>query len=279
MPEPWGARGHVVYHLSRAGGQWRLGGYGSASVRVAQGWPHDVPLPAGYLPAPPVPAADPAALRAVRAAAAAWAAAPASRIAVEQTADGKDGPATLIAEVTAAPARGDAHGDTTGDSEVDETLWLDRGIRVLDRTGNGSRWTEHAGTDPADFGVVAPTNPFAVVALLADADAAAPVRCPAGLMADACFTAAVATADPAVPLSANTNTARRAGLPWLVLDIGLDRQGLPAFVRVCLQAIAFGEPYSRLVSTAVFTAYPNAPPPPVAEPDPSDVALDNEDQQ
>jgi len=244
-------------------------------VRVAQGWPHDVPLPTGYLPAPSVPAAHPAALAVVRAAAAAWAAAPASEVTVEQTADGRDATATLAATVTAAPARGDVNGDTDGTG----TLWLDHGHHVLTWTRNGSGWTERAGTDPVDFGVAAPVSPFAVVALLADADAAAPARCPAGLPTAACFTAAVATADPRVPLSADTALAHRAGIPWLVLHAGVDDQGRPAFVRLAATAPAFGEPYSRLVSTATFTAYPESPPPPAAEPGRAEVVAPDQDAQ
>ena len=79
-------------------------------------------------------------------------------------------------------------------------------------------------------------------------------------------------------LSADVSLANRSGLLWLVLDVGLDQQGRPVSVRFAQEAMAFGEPYARLLSTAAFT-YPKSPPPPVSEPDPADVAAVKEDQQ
>lgn len=195
--------------------------------------------------------------------------APASEVAVEQTVEGKDGSGSASAAAHAAPARGDAAGEAAGSA----TLWLDSGQRVLSRarSGAGTGWVQRDAAAPAEFGVSAPLSPFAVAALLADADAAAPADCPLGLDAERCFTAVVATADPSEPLAVDAALAHRAGLPWPILDAGIDTEGRPVFVRVAQRASALGKPYAVLTSVARFTAYPDAPPPPPVEPDAASV--------
>ena len=285
-PEPWGLDAAVSYGLDLDAGHWRLSTWAEgARGRLAQGWPHQVAVPDGYLPAPGAPASDPDALAAVRAAADRWANAPASEVVVEQTVEDLtalgDGTASgrVQAVTAAAPSRGDAVTDVSADGQAPvRQLHLDGGERVLAATGTG-RWTARDATAPTSFGVSAPIGAFGTVALLADADAAAPADCPDGLPSPAtCWTAVVATADPDVPLAEDAGLARRSSRPYLVLDVAVSEDGLPLRVRVVQEAVAFGEPYARLTSQAAFTRYPADAPPAVAEPDPASVDADRKAQ-
>jgi hypothetical protein len=283
-PEPWGLEASVTYRLVLDGsGRWLLDGWPAGAIgRVAQGWPHQVPVPDGYLPSPPVPAGDPVALAAVRAAAERWARWPASDLVVEQAQDGltgRAGAAKARAVTVAAPARGDAVTDTVLDGQTPvRSVHLERGRRVLalnQQDDAPAAWTESDGTAPASFGTSAPTGAFDTVALLADADAAAPADCPPNLPvppAGACWTAVIATSDPGVPLAATAGLARRSGRPWLVLTVATRQDGLPAAVRLIQDAFGLGEPYARLTSTATFTGYPAGEPPAVPLTDPAEVA-------
>jgi len=287
-PEPWRLTGHAGYELARSGSGWALATWsGDTNTRLDQGWPHDVPIPDGYLPVPPAPAGDPAALAAVRGAAARWAQAASSTtidsvIAYSDTGKSKD----VTGTDTAAPARGDAATTLTYDSgkRTSRLLHLDHGRRTLTQpistpTAQPGRtlpkhlaWLGSENTTPGD-GSGYTDSPFVLTALLARAGSAAPTACPSGLAAVRCYTALTVTGASGDPLAdLFTGAAHRAGRPYQEFDVGTDAQGRPAFVRVRLTVRTLGTPFAHLTGTTRFTGY--ATPPPLAPvlPDPATVA-------
>lgn len=299
-PEPWRLTGHVGYGLVRRGDGWQLATWTDDTyTRVQAGWPHDVPVPDGYLPVAPTPQADPAALAAVRAAAAAWRGQQGSTTTTEARTTGGSGTAQgrevggLTASTTAAPARGDASSTLRYDGGGRQTraLHLDGGRRSLYEvtgepvpvpgTPQPARllWTSTDNTGPDDGNAGYTDDPFALAALLGETDAAAPSPCPAGLAAARCYSAMVVTGDDADPLAGQfVSVSHRAGRPYLVLDVGLDAQGRPVHVRLAQDIMVLGRERSALTGTTVFGGYPDGPPPPTIEPDPATVvAAENVD--
>lgn len=66
--EPWGLTARGVYGLVQTADGWLLDSWdGTTFGSLDQGWPHDIPIPDGYLPTAGPPASDPDALDAVRA--------------------------------------------------------------------------------------------------------------------------------------------------------------------------------------------------------------------
>lgn len=292
-PESWGLSGHVGYGLVEQAGGWRLATWTEDTyTRVSAGWPHDVPVPDGYLPVAPVPAGDPAALDAVRGAAAAWRGQQGSTTKTDARTTGGGGTAQgkevtrLTATANAAPARGDASSSSRydGGGRATRTLHLDGGRRSLSEvTGRpvpvpGTRqparllWTSTDNTEPGDGNASWAPDPFAAAALLGEVDAAAPAPCPDGLAADRCYTAVVVTADGGDPLAGQlSGVSHRAGRPHLVLDVGLDAQGRPAHLRLAQDVLVLGGTGPTLTGTTRFTGYPATAPPPVTAPDPGTV--------
>lgn len=292
--EAWRLTGHVGYRLVRQGTGWRLGTWTDDTyTRVQKGWPGEVPVPDGYLPVPPPPAADPAALATVRDAAAAWRRAQGSTTSTEAATDGQGSDSRgrdvtrLNGTTVAAPARGDAtstygyDGSSTGQRE----LHLDAGRRSLasvsgrPRPVPGTRlparlaWTSTDNTEPADGDAGYPLDPFALVALLGETDAAAPSTCPDRLPAARCYTALVVTADDGDPLAGQfSGVSHRAGRAHLVLDVGLDEQGRPAHLRLAQDIRVLGARTSTLTGTTTFTRYTETAPPLTDVPDPATVA-------
>lgn len=288
--EPWHARGHVGYRLVPRGDGWALDGLtADTHAELGAGWPHDVPVPAGYLPVPATPGGDPAALKAVRAAAAAWLAAPASTTAGEAATDEAGGTSAGRAASrvdwtdTAAPARGDAVTDYRLAGTVLRSIHVDRGRRTLRQTPGGLRpkpgrtvparaaWLAVDETQQGE-GTGYSDDPYVVAALLGRVDAAAPTACPAGLPAARCYAALVVNGLPGDPITGGfTSSGYRLGRPYLVLDVGLDDKGRPAFLRTAQADRTLGRPSGSLTGTTRFTGYPAVAPPPPALPDPATV--------
>lgn len=135
-------------------------------------------------------------------------------------------------------------------------------------------WVSSDNTMPSD-GVAYPEDPFALTALLAEADSAAPATCPAGLAAADCYTAVVVTGHGRDPLGDYLAWAQhRSGRPFQTLDVGLDSQGRPAFVRLRIDVRILGTSSQTLAGTTRFTAYGPTPPPVVTRPDPAAVVHD-----
>ncbi len=291
-PEPWRLTGHAGYELARSGSGWALATWtGDTNTRIDPGWPHDVPIPAGYLPVPAAPAGDPAALAAVRGAAARWAQAAGSTttldsvIAFSDTGKSKD----VTGTDTAAPARGDAATTLTlASGKRTRLLHLDHGRRTLTQpigtptampTATPGRtlpkrlaWLGSDNTTPGD-GSGYTDSPFVLTALLARADSAAPAACPSGLAAARCYTALTVTGASGDPLAdLFTGAAHRAGRPYQQFDVGVDLQGRPSFVRVRLTVRTLGTPFGHLTGTTRFTDYTTTPPPAPTVPDPATVA-------
>lgn len=292
-PEPWNLTGHVGYGLVEQAGGWALATWTADTyTRVQAGWPHETPVPDRYLPVAPTPTGDPAALAAVRGAAAAWRAQQGSTTTTDARTTGGAGTAQgrkvsrLNATTTAAPARGDAS-STYGFDGAEATLReldLDGGRRSLHQvTGKpvpvpGTpqperlRWTSDDNTEPGDGNASYTTDPFALTALLGETDAAAPAPCPGGLTAARCYTALVVTGPDGDPLAGQfVSVSHRAGRPYLVLDVGLDTQGRPAHLRLAQDIRVLGKPEFTLTGTTRFTRYTDTPPPPVTTPDPATV--------
>ncbi len=292
-PEPWRLTGHAGYELARSASGWALATWtGDTNTRIDPGWPHDVPIPAGYLPVPAAPSGDPAALTAVRGAAARWAQAAASTttidsvIAYSDTGKSKD----VTGTDTAAPARGDAATTLTYTSgkRTSRLLHLDHGRRTLTQpittpTAAPGRtlpkrleWLGSDNTTPGD-GSGYTDSPFVLTALLTRADSAAPTTCPSRLAAARCYTALTVTGASGNPLAdLFTGAAHRAGRPYQQFDVGVDAQGRPAFVRVRLTVRTLGTPFAHLTGTTRFTGYATTPPPAPALPDPATVAPDTD---
>lgn len=295
--EPWNLTGHVGYRLVRQGAGWQLGTWTDDTfTRVRTGWPHDVPVPDGYLPVPRAPYGDPAALAAVKGAAAALLAAPGVTTTTGATVDGGTGGQAqgktvnrLAGTTVAAPARGDAtstygyDGTTAGQQEID----LDHGRRSLSSvTGTPHPvpgrpvpahllWTSTDGTAQSDGDAAYPVSPFTLAALLGETDAAAPAPCPDGLMAARCYTAVVVTNDEGDPLAGQlSGVSHRAARPYLVLDVGLDDQGRPAHLRLAQDIRVLGARTSTLAGTTTFTGWTDTAPPAVPVADPATVADD-----
>jgi len=292
-PEPWRLTGHAGYQLARSGSGWALATWsGDTNTRIDPGWPHDVPIPAGYLPVPAAPAGDPAALTAVRGAAAKWAQAMSSTTTIDSvisysdTGKSKD----VTGTDTAAPARGDAATTLTYESgkRTSRLLHLDHGRRTLTQpistpTAMPGRtlpkhlaWLGSDNTTPGD-GSGYSDSPFVLTALLARADSAAPAACPSGLAAARCYTALTVTGASGDPLAdLFTGAAHRAGRPYQQFDVGVDAQGRPAFVGVRLTVRTLGTPFAHLTGTTRFTDYATTPPPAPTLPDPATVAPAND---
>lgn len=297
-PEPWGLSGHAGYQLVRSGAGWALATWTrDTDAPLTAGWPSDVPVPDGYLPVSDAPAADPAALEAVRGAAAAWRAAQGSTSATTVTTDGQGATAQgrsvtgLAGTTTAAPAGGDAtstygyDGATTGHDRPRPRRRLpdpDAGHRdpraVPGRTLPARlAWTSTDDARAADGNAGYPVDPFALAALLGGTDAAAPAACPTDLPADRCYTALVVTNDACDPLAGQlSGVSHRAGRAHLVLDIGLDKRGRPAHLRLAQDVRVFGQPGTRLTGTPRYTGWTDTPPPPAAAPDPTTVDDDDD---
>lgn len=297
-PEPWSMYGHVGYRLVRQGAGWRLGTWtDDTDARLSSGWPAAVPVPDGYLPVPAAPAGDPAALNAVRGAAAALLAAPAVTTTTEVTVDGTGGTAQgktvnrLDGTTVAAPARGDAvstsgvDGATTGARDIH----LDHGRRTLSSVTGTPRpapgktiparllWTSTDDTKRSDGNAGYPLDPFALAAVLGETDTAAPATCPTGLPAARCYTAVVVTSDEGDPLAGQlSGVSHRAGRPYLVLAVGLDEQGRPAHLRLVQDIRTLGTRTTGLTGTTTFTGWADTPPPPVTLPDPATIAPDDD---
>jgi len=286
-PEPWRLTGHAGYELARSGSGWALATWsGDTNTRIDQGWPHDVPIPDGYLPVPPAPAGDPAALTAVRGAAARWAQAAGSTTTIDSVIAYSDTGKSKDVTDAAAPARGDAATTLTfeGGKRTSRLLHLDHGRRTLTQpistpTAQPGRtlpkrlaWLGSDNTTPGD-GSGYSDSPFVLTALLARADSAAPAACPGGLAAARCYTALTVTGVSGDPLAdLFTGGAHRAGRPYQQFDVGVDAQGRPAFVRVRLTVRTLGTPFAHLTGTTRFTGYATTPPPAPALPDPATVA-------
>ena len=69
----------------------------------------------------------------------------------------------------------------------------------------------------------------------------------------------------------SAGSARLAGKPYLLVELGIDSDGRPAFSDLAQEAVAYGKTFSVLTVDAAFTAYPATVPPPVALPDPATV--------
>ena len=291
-PEPWRLTGHAGYELARAGTGWALDTWApDTNTSLNPGWPHDVPIPTGYLPSGPAPTGDPTAVAAVRGAAAKWAAQASSTTTVDGVSTGTDTQQGrtvnhITGTGTAAPARGDAATTYSydGGRTATRSLYFDRGRRGLTQvTGKPTPvpgktvptsllWLSTDNNVPSD-GEGITDSPFAVTALLARVDAAAPASCPTGLTAARCYTAVIATGYGGDPLAGQTVGHRyRNGHPYLVLAVGLDSLGRPSFVRVVIDTRSLGTPTETLTGTTRFTAYGTTPPPPVTVPDPATVA-------
>jgi len=290
--EPWGTTGTTTFLLTQVGAGWALDGWDNTRAGLGLGWPHDAPIPAAYLPVPAPPAADATALAAVHRAAGLWRTAPASTITVEAGQTGATSTQQgrkvdhLTGTTTAAPARGDAvtvysyDGGRTNQRSLD----LDGGRRSLAQVAGKAHpapgrtlparllWTSVDDTARRE-GTSAVTNPFAAVAVLAQASAAAPEPCPAGVAAARCYTVVLVTSDRGDPVARQLDgSGYRTGRPYLVLRVGLDDRGRPAYLSVAQTARVLGAPYATITQTSRFTAYPGTAPPPVAVPDPATVA-------
>jgi len=287
-PEPWRLTGHAGYELARSGSGWALATWtGDTNTRIDPGWPHDVPIPDGYLPVPAAPPGDPAALAAVRGAAARWAQTASSTTTLDSLIAFADtGKSSHVTGTdTAAPARGDAETILTlASGKSTRLLHLDHGRRTLTQpigtpTAMPGRtlpkrlaWLGSDNTTPGD-GSGYTDDPFVLTALLARAGSAAPAACPSGLAAARCYTALAVTGASGDPLAdLFTGAAHRAGRPYQQFDVGVDLQGRPAFVRVRLTVRTLGTPFGRLTGTTRFTGYATTPPPAPALPDPATVA-------
>ena len=293
IPEPWGLDHRMQYGLTRQGAGWQLGTWDSSTAPAISGtWPAKAPIPNGYLDVPKPPAADPAALGAVHAAADLWRKTQAVTVTTTASTDASTNTAQgqavtgFTATGTAAPARGDNSSTVTyaqNGAQI-RTLHLDHGNRVLVQvTGtpkarpgktlqSGLAWTSQDDTTPATFNAGYGDNPFGAVALLADTGTAVTAPCPTGLTAVRCYTAVVVT-DDTDPLASNqVGASRRSGRPYLHVDVGLDRQGRPAFIRGDQTVYALGTRYAGLTGTTTFTGYADTPPPAVTVPDPATVA-------
>jgi hypothetical protein len=291
-PEPWRLTGHAGYELARSTSGWALATWtGDTDTRIDPGWPHDVPIPAGYLPVPAAPAGDPAALAAVRGAAARWAQAAGSTTTLDSVIASSDtGKSSHVTGTdTAAPARGDAATILTlAGGKSTRLLHLDHGRRTLTQpiktpVAQPGRtlpkrlaWLGSDNTTPGD-GTGYTDDPFVLTALLARADSAAPAACPGGLAAARCYTALTVTGAGGDPLAdLFTGAAHRAGRLYQQFDVGVDLQGRPAFVRVRLTVRTLGTPFAHLTGTTRFTGYATTPPPAPAVPDPATVAPDTD---
>jgi len=287
-PEPWRLTGHAGYELARSGSGWALATWtGDTDTRIDPGWPHDVPIPDGYLPVPAAPAGDPAALAAVRGSAARWAQAAGSTTTLDSVIASSDtGKSSHVTGTdTAAPARGDAATILTlASGRRTRLLHLDHGRRTLTQpigrpTATPGRtlpkrlaWLGSDNTTPGD-GTGYTDDPFVLTALLARAGSAAPAACPSGLAAARCYTALTVTGASGDPLAdLFTGAAHRAGRPYQQFDVGVDLQGRPVFVRVRLTVRTLGTPFGHLTGTTRFTGYATTPPPAPAVPDPATVA-------